>query len=167
MRSLVLVLLVACERDEPPPSKPPAPSKPVIIVTRDERTYKGEMLQVACTTQRGELAKTATKYSCSKTNATCNDVSECTPIGRARGTVAPGGKCLHISNPKAEMFELGDDCAPTKHATQRSPKGSLCVMESGPGAYCTHDCASDADCADLVRDGFVGACSAGMCLLNR
>ena len=65
-------------------------------------------------------------------------------------------------------YELGDDCAPHPTTTSASsPKGSACVMESGPGAYCTHSCKSAADCADLRREGFVAKCTAEMCTLTK
>ncbi len=66
-----------------------------------------------------------------------------------------------------EAFEGGTDCAAVaKFVTPERPTGALCIMESGPGAYCTHDCVSDADCADLKRDGFRSSCAAGMCWLR-
>jgi hypothetical protein len=122
---------------------------------------------VTCKTYRGELEQTTTEYNCVPADACHDDVRKCTPIGRTRGTVPPGGRCTHITKPEAAKFELGDDCAPTEWITAGAPKGSWCVMESGPGAYCTHDCAAPEACADLVRDGYFGECSGGTCLLTR
>jgi len=62
----------------------------------------------------------------------------------------------------------GDDCAEARSwVTPDKPKGSVCVMESGPGAYCTHECKTNPDCQDLVRDAFIGECSGGLCLLSK
>ncbi len=71
-------------------------------------------------------------------------------------------------SPAGKRYELGDSCAPApKFVTADKPQGSVCVMESGIGAYCTHDCARTSDCADLVREGFAAECEGGGCLLTR
>jgi hypothetical protein len=117
---------------------------------------------------------TETEYTCpdpaASAKCAASDVTACTPSGRTRGAVAPGGKCVHpTANPaEAAKLELGDDCAPHPSTTSASsPKGSYCVMESGPGAYCTHECKTTADCADLHRDNFAATCSGTLCLLSK
>jgi hypothetical protein len=156
---LATVAMAACSRSSPVAGEsshqdPPAPKA-----------------AIACTARRGPPG-TETGYTCpsAETAARClaGDVLGCAPKSRARGAVAPGGKCVHPIDALSVGFELGDDCAPHAGTTSpSSPKGSLCVMEAGPGAYCTHSCESDGDCADLHRDGFAGRCSAGMCLLDQ
>jgi hypothetical protein len=95
--------------------------------------------------------------------------SSAEPDAKKKGRVPPGGKCTReVWQPEAAAFEGGTDClALPAFATPDRPTGSVCVMESGPGAYCTHACRTDADCKDLVREGFRGACSATLCLLQR
>ncbi len=118
---------------------------------------------------------TTTTYVCSdataKSRCAAGDVTSCTPSSRTRGAVPPGGKCVHPTARPAEAakFELGDDCAPqARFAGKSSPKGSSCILESGVGGpYCTHGCASTADCSDVLREGFVAECSAGSCLLSK
>lgn len=119
------------------------------------------------------LPGSETEYDCpdpaSASKCSAGNVTACTPTGRLRGSIPPGGKCLHpLANAsEAAKFELSDDCAPhPTTASPRSPKGSVCVMESGPGAYCTHDCANDVDCQDLVRAGFKASCFGGSCSLS-
>ncbi len=101
--------------------------------------------------------------------AAASTASAATPSGKKPGTVPPGGKCTReVWQPAAKEFEGGTDCAAMPaYATPDRPTGSQCVMESGPGAYCTHACKTNADCKDLVREGFRGECSATMCLLGK
>ena len=146
------LVLVACK--QPVRAPPPAPAKPT-----------------PCKAMRTRQPDTATDYTCPDPAAAARcatDVIACTPVRRTRGTVPPGGRCRRGAwDPDARAFELDDDCAVHPGTTDAmSPKGSICVMESGPGAYCTHACRSDADCADLVRPGFVATCGAGLCLLG-
>ncbi len=116
----------------------------------------------------------ATLYECpdapSAMLCASQSVVLCRPTNRTRGTVAPGGACRRGTfHPDAKgVFELGDNCALNpRFASGDTPKGSVCVNESGAGPYCTHNCETSADCADVVRDGFFSDCRGGGCLLIR
>jgi hypothetical protein len=147
---------IAAAYGAPAPSPPPTPT--ALAPCQARRAPPGTETEYTCP-DPGASAKCA-----------ASDVTGCTPNERTRGAVPPGGKCVHPTAHPAEAakLELGDDCAPHPGTTSTSaPKGSLCVMESGPGAYCTHDCKTTQDCADLRREGFVAACSGTLCLLSK
>ena len=159
----VIATLAGCERS---PSPAPAPASG----SGSKLPHPTPQMRLHCDASDPERPGTTTTYLCpAPIGAQClRDVTACSPVARARGAVPPGGKCVHVSSPDAAKWELGDDCAPVPGKTsEATPKGSLCIMESGPGAYCTHACATTADCADLHRDGFAARCDAGLCLLHR
>lgn len=158
----ICTLGTGCSRGAPAVTGDPTPA--VKAETRSE-------LGLPCKARRAPPG-TETEYSCpdATTAARCaaGDAIACSPKGRARGAIAPGGKCVHVTGADSAKFELGDDCAPhVGTASPESPKGSYCVMESGPGAYCTHFCGATSDCADLRREGFVAECFGGFCALRQ
>jgi hypothetical protein len=116
---------------------------------------------------------TPTEYECPDTlsAAICasRGVAQCRPTNRTRGTVPPGGACRRGTwDADAKDFELGDNCAPIpRFAFADTPKGSVCVKESSGGPYCTHNCQTAEDCADVVRAGSVADCRGGGCFLIR
>lgn len=175
LRSLVAAaaLLAACHHDAPKPAEvAPAPTASAALTAAPTApTASSPQLALPCKVKRG-APNTDTHYACPSDAAlakcAASDVTGCVPKGRARGAVPPGGKCVHPATPDSAKWELGDDCAPNpRTASNTAPKGSLCVMESGPGAYCTHECTANKDCADLKRDGFVAECFSSMCSMSK
>ncbi len=172
VRSLVAaaLLVAACHHDAPRPVEA-APAPTASALTTASPVVSSPQLAMPCKVKRA-APNTDTHYACPSDAAlakcAASDVTACIPKGRARGAVAPGGKCVHPTSVEAAKWELGDDCAPNPRTTSNSsPKGSICVMESGPGAYCTHDCSTSKDCADLKRDGFVAECFGSMCSMSK
>lgn len=101
------------------------------------------------------------------TSSAADGSSAAAPGGAKVGTVPPGGKCRR-NTPEVADYEGKDDCAPVAaFAGRGSRKGSVCVAESGPGAYCRHDCSTNEDCSDLVREGFFSECFGGGCVLTK
>lgn len=175
LRSLVaaMLVLVACHHDAPKPAEvAPAPTASAAVTAATTAPVPSSpQLALPCKVKRA-APNTDTHYACPSDAAlaqcAASDVTACIPKGRARGAVPPGGKCVHPTSADAAKWELGDDCAPNPRTTSNSsPKGSICVMESGPGAYCTHDCNTSKDCADLKRDGFVAECFSSMCSMSK
>ncbi len=97
-----------------------------------------------------------TDYCCldqSAVNSCPKNVVPCAPTNKARGKVALGFSCstITVTPAAAAGNELGDDCAPiAKYASAKAPKGTYCLNQIASGrTYCSHDCTSDMDCADL------------------
>ena len=97
-----------------------------------------------------------TNYCCpdqSAVNSCLKNVIPCSPTDKTRGKVALGFACntITVTPAAASGNELGDDCAPiAKYTSAKAPKGTYCLNQiASSRTYCSHDCMSDSDCADL------------------